>query len=165
MSKGWLLMKPLQGGATPSLPPTSYCHCPSYHKGRPAPRWCTVHTSYNEHKHHSAKCKVLKYSSAAFQAALLSCHLTLHQGSSLVGLSPIEHLVSLLLCSYNSLLCSHHSLLLSTTALAILCSVFTNLLRSSAIQQLCTLHSPWRLEQGHCECNPFATGNFYLNLQ
>ena len=114
MSKGWLLMKPLQGGATPSLPPTSYCHCPSYHKGRPAPRWCTVHTSYNEHKHHSAKCKVLKYSSAAFQAALLSCHLTLHQGSSLVGLYPIEqHLVSLSAienyCSCNSLLCSHQS--------------------------------------------------------
>ena len=43
MSKGWLLMKPLQGGATPSLPPTSYCHCPSYHKGRPARKWCTAH--------------------------------------------------------------------------------------------------------------------------
>ena len=51
--------------------------------------------------------KVLKYSSTAFQAALLSCHLTLHQGSSLVGLSPIEHLVSLFAiehyCSCNSL--------------------------------------------------------------
>ena len=55
--------------------------------------------------------KVLKYSSTAFQAALLSCHLTLHQGSSLVGLSPIEHLVSLSAiehyCSCNSLVCSH----------------------------------------------------------
>ena len=57
--------------------------------------------------------KVLKYSSTAFQAALLSCHLTLHQGSSLVGLSPIDHLVSLFAiehyCSCNSLLCSHQS--------------------------------------------------------
>ena len=53
--------------------------------------------------------KVLKYSSTAFQAALLSCHLTLHQGSSLVGLPPIEHLVSLLEHYCSALLCSHQS--------------------------------------------------------